>query len=86
MDSTYFSLISLSTIGFGDLAPSTNPPLRFATTIKNESYCLMALLNPLPDEKNDTCKEVYYKVALIYLNLLAIFHNVDKIRGMALKT
>ena len=44
----YFSLISLSTIGFGDLVPSNTPPFSYAKTVKNDTVCLMEMLNPLP--------------------------------------
>ena len=29
-DSFYFSIISISTIGFGDYVPNMNPPLKYA--------------------------------------------------------
>ena len=33
MDSLYFSLVSLSTIGFGDFAPREHPPLSFGNSL-----------------------------------------------------
>ena len=60
VDGIYFSFISLSTIGFGDLVPSNTPPLKFATTQQNESVCLIELLNPIPDDRNASCLKVIH--------------------------
>ena len=42
----------------GDLVPSNTPPLRYASTVKNETTCLAHLLNPLPGNNNLNCTEV----------------------------
>ena len=44
----YFSIISLTKIGFGDLVPSTQPPTRLATHVRNKTSCLQYLTNPDP--------------------------------------
>ena len=50
LDAVYYSFISLSTIGFGDFIPSMEPPLRYATYIRNDTACFEALINPIPSQ------------------------------------
>ena len=52
LDSIYYSLISLTTIGIGDFVPSVLPPTKFAVDGKkyNNSACFEALINPIPEE------------------------------------
>ena len=52
LDSIYYSLISLTTIGIGDFVPSVLPPTKFAKDGKqyNNSACFEALINPIPEE------------------------------------
>ena len=47
VDAIYFSFISLTTIGFGDIIPSTDPPLSFAISRYNVNDCFIALVNPV---------------------------------------
>ena len=49
----YFSIISLTKIGFGDLVPSTQPPTRLATHVRNKTSCLQYLTNPDPFVRKD---------------------------------
>ena len=50
LDAVYYSFISLSTIGFGDFIPSMEPPIRYATYIRNDTACFEALINPIPSQ------------------------------------
>ena len=65
-DSIYYSLISLSTIGFGDYIPSMEPPLRYADYVFNDTACFAALINPIPtgnlgeDGISEECQTVIY--------------------------
>ena len=48
------AFISLSTIGFGDMVPMVEPPLRYATFTKNDSACFNELVDPVPTSvRND---------------------------------
>ena len=46
----FFRIISLTTIGFGDLLPRNDPPLSAATKVRNETGCLFELINPIPSK------------------------------------
>jgi hypothetical protein len=48
IDAFYFSITTISKIGFGDFVPSTSPPDRYGETIFNKKKCLIALINPSP--------------------------------------
>lgn len=48
LDAVYFSVISLTKIGFGDYVPSTTPPNKFANTLLNATLCLANLTSPSP--------------------------------------
>jgi len=48
IDAFYFSITTISKIGFGDFVPSTSPPDRYGETIFNKKNCLKALINPSP--------------------------------------
>jgi len=50
LNATYFILISLTTIGFGDITPRIDPPLSLATHVRNETQCLFELINPFPSK------------------------------------
>ena len=47
LDSVYFSLISISTIGIGDLVPRNTPPDSAAIHRMNESECLARVIEKL---------------------------------------
>jgi len=50
LDSVYYSIISLTTIGIGDFVPSIDPPSKYAKegTVRNDSLCFEALIDPIP--------------------------------------
>ena len=48
LESVYFALISLSTIGLGDMVPMLEPPVKYATTVRNDTACFSALVDPIP--------------------------------------
>ncbi|CAG5105386.1 Oidioi.mRNA.OKI2018_I69.chr1.g2085.t1.cds [Oikopleura dioica] len=66
VEAVYFSLISLSTIGFGDLVPREEPPTKYATHINNVTACYDTLTNPIPrssrhvDPSQGDCKPNVY--------------------------
>ena len=71
------AFISLSTIGFGDMVPMVEPPLRYATFTKNDSACFNELVDPVPTSvRNDKtglselCNEVGTLTLDSILNLL----------------
>lgn len=45
LDAVYFSLISLTTIGFGDFIPSVAPPAEYAINVRNDSACFQAMVD-----------------------------------------
>ena len=56
LEAIYYVVISLTTIGFGDLTPRNQPPESQASHIRNESACLRELIDPVPsnDINNET--------------------------------
>ena len=50
LDSVYYSLISLTTIGIGDYVPTIVPPAKYAiqSSIRNDTACFEALIDPIP--------------------------------------
>ena len=52
LDAVYFSVISLTKIGFGDFVPSTTPPDVYADSLLNATRCLNNLTSPNPARQN----------------------------------
>lgn len=55
LDSVYYSLISLTTIGIGDYVPTIDPPAEYAIqkSIRNDTACFEALIDPIPSAPMD---------------------------------
>ena len=49
LDAMYFSVISLTKVGFGDYVPRTHPPDSYATYRHTPNDCLKALVNIKPN-------------------------------------
>ena len=54
MDALYFTLITLSTVGFGDFVPRSDPPDKQAIHVKNKTKCFEKLINPMPSVMSET--------------------------------
>ena len=72
-EALYFSLVTLSTIGFGDIVPREDPPSSYAIYKKNETRCLNHLVNPMPAQHsylNNPCDEtVFAENAELYFDI-----------------
>ncbi|CAG5102677.1 Oidioi.mRNA.OKI2018_I69.chr1.g416.t1.cds [Oikopleura dioica] len=47
LDAVYFSIITLTTVGFGDYIPSVAPPEKYANNVRNDSVCFQAMIEPV---------------------------------------
>ena len=39
LDAVYFSIITLTTVGFGDYIPSVAPPEKYASNVRDDTVC-----------------------------------------------
>ena len=79
LDAVYFSVISLTKIGFGDYVPSTTPPNKFANTLLNATSCLANLTSPNPSPPGVQMPEGFF--SFCFRVLLVTIQSVTILNG-----
>ena len=75
LDAVYFSVISLTKIGFGDYVPSTTPPNKFANTLLNATSCLANLTSPNPSPPGVQMPEGFFILFSRFTCNNSVCHN-----------